>query len=795
MGPLRNSPFHRQRRCAGWLVFSSVLSAAACSVDERDPGVSLGNGGQTVESLLPEGDSGAASSVDGPDGGPVRPDASDTASPGCTEGDTRQCGSADGECEFGTQTCEGSDWGECSGGVVAAARDCASPLDNDCDGQADNLVDGACECAPGEVDNTCGEFQEQHGKGACVPGTRTCVAGADGATSAWSECTGEVGPVAELDRCDTPNDDNCDGTVNGGCPCAAGTSQTCGPTQAVGICAPGTAACVAGILQQCDAVFPAARNCGSDQDNDCNGTVDIDELLLCECVVGDSRACNAHAGLDGRGRCRAGTQSCAGRLDDTRSSFGGCSGDLGPLPNDSCAVANDDSNCNGQMNGGCTCVIGVASSCPNPDAQNCSAQCVRAGSDFVTRCEVTALDRDDDGVSACAAASSGPLDCNDGNQNVRPGAVEVCNGVDDDCDGLVDLADGLGVGGTTRGLAGRSFADVAFNAADGDFRFVSEGGTNGAISFGVVNANNLFPSGNLTARGLPDARPRIVPFRDEFGIVSTQPSRGGPPAFQGFLARVNAAGTALGTTPLGATGGSDGSLAVRSASGVWVTAQGRILEGVESLEVGRVDAAGVYTAAANRPLEDLGQPRVAAVGDLSAVIWQLGGTFNFDSAPPAAIRLARVNANLAVQGGVTTVEAAGAHPDIATVGNSYFMAWAVGTGLRFQRINTDGTVACSGAAAFGNGTLDPQDAVAVENTARGIVVLATDFGGGSVGVFVYDEACRELQKGLIPVSAAAPSPRNPQSPNIATGGGNTLFAWTEGFQGSQFRLTTDRICN
>jgi hypothetical protein len=154
-----------------------------------------------------------------------------------------------------------------------------------------------------------------------------------------------------------------------------------------------------------------------------------------------------------------------------------------------------------------------------------------------------------------------------------------------------------------------------------------------------------------------------------------------------------------------------------------------------------------------------------------------------------------VNANLAVQGAVTTVEATGAHPDITTVGSSYFMAWAVGTGFRFQRMNTDGTVACSGASAFGNGTLEPQDAVAVENTARGIVVLATDFVGGSVGVFLYDDACRELQKGLIPVSAAAPSPRNPQSPNIATGGGNTLFAWTEGFQGSQFRLTTDRICN
>jgi cysteine-rich repeat protein len=52
-------------------------------------------------------------------------------------------------------------------------------------------------------------------------------------------------------------------------------------------------------------------------------------------------------------------------------------------------------------------------------------------------CTTQCIDNDQDGYSPTGGIC-GPVDCNDMNANVHPGATEICNGIDDDCDGLID---------------------------------------------------------------------------------------------------------------------------------------------------------------------------------------------------------------------------------------------------------------------------------------------------------------------------------------------------------------------
>jgi hypothetical protein len=155
--------------------------------------------------------------------------------------------------------------------------------------------------------------------------------------------------------------------------CVDGATRACGPETVAGMCRLGTRACHDGAWSNtCDgAVMPAQRDCSSPLDNDCDGLPDntVDDACLCVVsmnggsAVGMDEPCNVHPGFDGNGPCIAGRRTCELSADRRTSDWGECVGGVGPVPQDSCTVRNDDSDCDGRPNGNCTCIEGEVIAC------------------------------------------------------------------------------------------------------------------------------------------------------------------------------------------------------------------------------------------------------------------------------------------------------------------------------------------------------------------------------------------------------------------------------------------------
>jgi cysteine-rich repeat protein len=194
--------------------------------------------------------------------------------------------------------------------------------------------------------------------------------------------------------------------------CADGSSESCGPEQQQGLCKFGIRTCSNGAWGSCvGAVLPAARDCSSSEDNDCDGLPDNRQDDVCRCAPNAKQACDEHPGLDGKGPCHAGEQSCVLGPDNSSSDWGPCTGAVAPSAADSCSVAGDDSTCNGTPNDGCPCVEGQMLAC-GPQTDNGICQL---------------------GTSTCQNGAFTPCQ-----GAVFPARRDCSSPQDNDCDGLAD---------------------------------------------------------------------------------------------------------------------------------------------------------------------------------------------------------------------------------------------------------------------------------------------------------------------------------------------------------------------
>lgn len=341
------------RRRSAWVLVVVLAVLAACSGKRRPFGKGIAGSSGEVDDVGPDATAQSGGSV---------PRSDELSTKPVAVGDTQ---SAD-VIACGVDECLPADAGVSSSCVPTGPRDCSSDLDNDCDGQPDNVVDEICVCALG-TSEPCDEHPGLDGNGACRGGLRTCVLAADGRTPEWGACEGSVGPGG-ADSCIVRGDDaDCDGTPNSDCPCVDGDSQPCGSSTDVAGCAIGASTCVNARFGACVGAVPPAPqdSCVPGDDSNCNGRAND---RFCACLDGNTQEC----GVTDTGACQLGARTCV------NGSFGQCVDASGPFPRD-CRSAQDN-DCDGRpdntIDNVCQCIPGQGNGPCNDDPNNprCNGQ-------------------------------------------------------------------------------------------------------------------------------------------------------------------------------------------------------------------------------------------------------------------------------------------------------------------------------------------------------------------------------------------------------------------------------------
>ena len=298
----------------------------------------------------------------------------------------------------------------------------------------------------------------------------------DGFTENEGDCddtNSSVYPGADDSDCNGVDND-CNGLVDDG---YVVTDTACG----VGVCAAtGLLECNSGILvDSCVAGTPTEDpevSCTDSLDNDCDGAIDgADSDCLVSCTDNDGDGyceeiddCDDNNAAINPGaddsQCDGVDNNCDSVVDDgyvatsTTCGVGACASTgllecVSGAEVDSCVEGTAETE--GPI-GDATCSDGLDNDCDG------AIDVADPG------CVFTCTDNDGDGY-AVEGGDCGLVDCNDSNAGVNPGAVEICDGVDNDCDGSVDEGfDADGDGYTTcGGDCDDTNPDVSLGATEG----------------------------------------------------------------------------------------------------------------------------------------------------------------------------------------------------------------------------------------------------------------------------------------------------------------------------------------
>jgi len=411
------------------LLVLGLLTLGACRTDPKPDDT-----GTAPELTDADGD-GHDENVDCDDGDPeVHPDAVEI------------CDGIDNDCDGETDEDllvdlwadrDGDGYGDPAGGTQGCEPGSGLVADaTDCDDEDAGINPGAAELCNGVDDDCDGEtdedvlltlYQDDDGDGwgdseltsdACEPSSGWVIEGGD-----CDDGDPVYHPGATEDDCTDPNDYDCDGAT-------AWADDDDDGWAACEECNDGDREVNPGVAEQCDGI-----------DNDCDGAIDEDDASDADTWFADSDG-------DGYGDADTTTAACEqptgysadhSDCDDSASS-------INPGSSELCNGVDDD--CDGTID-----------------------------EDDATDAATWYADSDGDGygdpatsASACAEPSgylgyARATDCDDGDDDINPGASEACNGVDDDCDGTIDEDDSTDAATWYADSDGDGYGDPATSAS------------------------------------------------------------------------------------------------------------------------------------------------------------------------------------------------------------------------------------------------------------------------------------------------------------------------------------------